>query len=150
MIAGVYVFRWTISNGVCASSTDDVQITIYALPTTSNAGSDQSLCNVTSATFAGNSPVTGTGAWSLISGPNSPTITAPSSATSTLTGMVTGIYVFRWTISNGVCASSTDDVQITIYALPTTSNAGIDQNLCNATSVTLAGNTPVIGTGAWS
>ncbi len=150
MIAGVYVFRWTISNGVCTASTNDVQITIYGLPTTSNAGSDQSLCNVTSATFAGNTPAVGNGTWSLISGPNAPTITTPSSATSTITGMIAGVYTFRWTISNGVCASSTDDVQITIYALPTASNAGPDQGLCNVTAATLAGNTAVTGSGNWT
>ena len=150
MIAGVYIFRWTITNGVCAASTNDIRVTIYALPTVSNAGPNQSLCNVTTTTFAGNIPATGTGTWTLVSGPNTPTITTPGSATSTVTGMIAGVYDFRWTISNGACAASSNDVQITIYALPTISNAGPDQSLCNVTSTTLAGNTPVTGTGAWT
>ncbi len=150
LVAGVYIFRWTVTNGVCASSTDDVQITVYALPTVSNAGPDQGLCNVASATLAGNAPAIGTGAWSFISGPNIPVITTPSSPTSTVTGMITGVYVFRWTTTNGVCATSTDNVQITIYALPTVSNAGPDQSLCNVTTTTLAGNNPATGTGTWT
>ena len=150
MIAGVYDFKWTITSGVCATSSDSVQITIYALPTTSNAGADQNWCNVTSITFAGNSPTTGTGAWAIISGPNSPTITSPSSATSTVTGMIAGIYTFSWTITNGVCASSTDSVEITINSIPSVANAGPDQDLCNTTSTTLAGNSPATGTGTWT
>src|SRR5207249_9588269 len=54
-----------------------------------------------------------------------------------------------WAISNGVCTPSTDDVQITYDAAPTLANAGLDQNVC-ALVATLAGNTPVIGSGTWS
>jgi hypothetical protein len=150
MITGVYVFRWTIASGVCAASTDDVQITIYALPTVATAPPDQNLCNVTGTTMAGNTPAVGTGNWSLVSGPNTPSITTPSSPTSAVSGMISGVYIFRWTITNGVCAASTNDVQVTIYALPTVSNAGADQNLCNVTTATFAGNIPATGTGSWS
>jgi len=150
LITGVYILRWTITNGVCASSSDDVQITVFALPTAANAGIDQSLCNLNNSTLAGNTPTTGSGQWSLVSGPNSPTITAASNPGSTVTGLVTGVYIFRWTITEGVCAASTDDVQITNYALPTVSNAGPDQNQCNVTSITFSGNNPLVGTGGWS
>lgn len=150
LIPGIYIFRWTISNGACASSQSDVQVSVYALPTVSNAGADQNLCNVTSTSLAGNAAATGSGNWTLVSGPNSPTITAPSSATSSVTGMIAGTYLFRWTISNGSCTSSTDDVQIIIYATPTVSAAGPDQSLCNVVSVTMAGNAPAIGSGNWS
>lgn len=144
---GTNTFRWTISNAPCASSTDDVVITVSGTPTTANAGVDQTLCNVTTATLAGNTPTTGVGTWTLISG--SGTITTPSSPTSGVTGLGVGSNVFRWTISNAPCASSTDDVIITIKALPTTANAGPDQNICN-TNASLAGNTPVNGTGTWT
>ena len=150
MISGVYVFRWTISNGSCAASTDDVQITIFANSSVANAGSDQSLCNVNTATLSGNTPAAGSGVWSLVSGPNTPTITTPLSPSTTVSGMITGVYTFRWSITNGVCAPSNDNVQVTIFALPTSSSAGPDQNLCNVTSTSLAGNTPAIGTGLWT
>ncbi|MBW8051557.1 MAG: PKD domain-containing protein [Cytophagales bacterium] len=110
---------WTISNGICASSTDDVVINVYGLPTTSNAGLDQTLCDTTSTALTGNAPITGTGAWTVVTG--AATITTPSSSTSTVTGLVAGTSVtLRWTISNGPC-SSTDDVIITINPLPSTS-----------------------------
>ncbi|SIO40542.1 PKD domain-containing protein [Chitinophaga niabensis] len=146
---GTYIFRWTITNSPCGSNFDEVQVVISALPTTAAAGPDQNLCNVTSATLAGNTAVSGTGAWTKVSGPSA-TITNTASATSTVTGLTPGTYTFRWTISNGGCTPSTDDVTIVVNALPTTANAGTDQNLCNITNATLGGNTPVTGTGTWT
>jgi subtilisin-like proprotein convertase family protein len=112
--AGPVVVRWTISNAPCTPSTADVSITITPSPTTSAAGSDQSICNQPgTATMAANAPGIGTGLWSQVSGPAA-TITTPASPTTTITGMTTpGSYVFRWTISNAPCTASEDDVTIT-------------------------------------
>jgi hypothetical protein len=57
-------------------------------------------------------------------------------------------YTLRWTISNAPCAASTDDVVINLGANPA-ANAGPDQTVC-ALTATLAGNTPTVGTGAWT
>jgi PKD repeat protein len=149
LVPGNYTFRWTTSNGNCAISTDDVQIFVNPFPTTANAGPDQRLCTVTSITLAGNTAVVGTGNWSFVSGPNTPTITDPSLPNSTVTGLVPGTYIFRWSISNGVCTPSTDDVQIIIDENATVADAGADQHLCG-TSVTMAGNNPSVGTGTWT
>jgi hypothetical protein len=149
-----YTLRWTVTNGTC-TSTDDVIITFNRVPTTSNAGPDQigaSTCGLTSVTLAGNAPSIGTGAWSIVSGAGG-TVTTPSSRTSTFTGTAGTTYTLRWTISNSPCTSSADDVVITFNRAPTTSNAGPDQTgaaTCGLTSVTLAANTPTLGTGAWS
>jgi len=141
--------RWTISNGACTASTDDVVINVASPPTTSAAGADQNLCNVTTTTLAGNTPVTGSGTWSLVSG--AATITTATLSTTGVTGLTVGASAtLRWTISNGGCTVSTDDVVITISSLPTTAAAGADQNLCNVTTTTLAGNTPTTGSGTWS
>ncbi|MBK7175125.1 MAG: hypothetical protein IPH84_18330 [Bacteroidales bacterium] len=117
---GAYVLRWTISNGVCTASTADVTVTFFASPVVSNAGAAQNLCNVTNTTLAGNDPTPGTGLWTLVSGPNTPAITTPTAYNSTVTSMVPGVYVFKWTISNGVCTPSESTVTITNYATPTT------------------------------
>src|SRR6185295_15251749 len=150
-----YTLRWTISNAPCTASIDDVVISFPANPTVANAGPDQSgaaLCGQTSTTLAANTPVVGTGAWSIISGAGGSFGTV-SSPTSTFSG-VTGIsYTLRWTISNAPCTASIDDVVISFPANPTVANAGPDQSgaaLCGQTSTTLAANTPVVGTGAWS
>ena len=107
---------------------------------------------MTSVTLGGNSPSVGTGAWSIISGSGG-SVTTPSSATSTFTGTAGSTYTLRWTISNSPCTASTDDVVITFNQNPTTANAGTDQtgfSTCGLTSVTLAGNSPSVGTVAWS
>jgi hypothetical protein len=150
LVTGDYVFRWTISSGSCTTSASTVNVKITANPTTANAGADQNLCNVTTTTLAGNTATVGTGTWTRISGPNTPTITAPNASNSGLTGMIPGTYVYRWTIANAPCTDSFDEVSITISAPPTTSNAGPNQLLCSLTSTTLAGNSPSVGTGAWS
>jgi gliding motility-associated-like protein len=153
LTSGTYVFEWTIANGPCTSS-DQVQVFIAATPTTANAGSDQSLCGTSTATLEGNTSSFGTGTWTRVSGPNTPTITNINTAGTTVTGLVSGTYVFRWTISNGACLSSFDNVQITVTTgTVTASAAGPDQTgvaLCGLTTATLAGNAPVTGTGLWS
>ena len=145
----VVTLQWNITNGTCPPSIDQVSITIYALPTPANAGPDQSLCNETTTTLAGNMPAIGTGFWTVINGPAN--ITTPTSPTSGVTGLMPGTVVtLQWNITNGICPPSIDQVSITIYALPTPANAGPDQSLCNQTTTTLAGNMPAIGTGFWT
>ena len=53
-----------------------------------------------------------------------------------------------YTVTNTI-AAVTATAAITIEALPTTANAGIDIT-SSASTATLVGNTPTIGTGAWS
>ena len=117
-----------------------------ANPSTALAGGDQTICSSTSA-FTGNTPVVGTGVWTLISGAG--TITTPSSPTSALSALSVGANVFQWTISNGVCPSVNDQVTINVNANPTASNAGVDQTICATTSA-FTGNTPAIGSGIWT
>ncbi len=146
-----YILRWTITNGICTASVDDVQIRLDATPTVAAAGADQTgataICG-TSTTLAGNTPVTGTGLWTVVSGAGGSFVSA-TSGTSVFNGVAGTTYTLQWTISNGVCASSPDQVDISFLKTPTVSNAGPDQNFCGA-GVTLAGNSPAAGTGAWS
>lgn len=75
------------------------------------AGLDQTLSCATSTTLAGNTPTYGTGTWTVVSG--TATITAPNSPTSTVTGLTIGSSAtLRWTIDNGRCGSTSDDVII--------------------------------------
>jgi len=79
-------------------------------PTTAEAGTDQSV-PLTSTSLLANTPVIGTGAWSVISG-NGGTIAEENNPTSSFTGTVNSTYTLRWTITNS-CGTSTDDVVIT-------------------------------------
>ncbi|MBU3660286.1 MAG: hypothetical protein FGM14_10470 [Flavobacteriales bacterium] len=151
------LYYYCIVSGTCSSVRSNFSgaVTVTAAPTTANAGADQTgsaTCGLTSVTLAGNSALSGTGAWSIISGTGG-SITTPSSATSAFSGTAGSTYTLRWTISNTNCTSSTDDVVITFNQNPTASNAGADQTglaTCGLTSVTLAGNSATTGSGAWS
>jgi hypothetical protein len=124
--------------------------TVSSVPTVSNAGPNQgSIC--TSATLAANVAASGTGIWSISSGPNTSLAQFSSTAANnaTFTPTVAGSYVLVWTITNAPCSSSSSSVTIT-DVLPTTSNAGPDQGICSTSTATLAANSPSSGTGAWS
>lgn len=73
-------------------------------------------------------------AWTHISGPATYTITSPSSASTTVTGLAIGTHVFRLTVTNSNSATATDDVTVVVNAanVPHVSplmNAGIDQTI---------------------
>jgi hypothetical protein len=109
-------------------------VNIFAPATVSNAGADQtgsSTCGLTSVALAGNTPTTGTGAWSIVSGTGG-TITTAASPTSNFSGVAGNSYTLRWTITNGGCVS-TDDVLITFNTIP-----------ANSTLVTTAINIDVL------
>lgn len=87
-------------------------------PTQANAGSDQSICPSTSSvSLDANSPIYGTGSWSVVSGPSLllsqfSDVSDPQ-ATFTPAGG-SGVYVLRWTIALLPCTSSSDDVSVTV------------------------------------
>jgi gliding motility-associated-like protein len=115
--AGTYTCVVTKSDASTVSI--NINVVVDATPTVANAGTDQSLpISVTSATMAANTPSVGTGTWTKVSGPGSPVITTPSSPTTTITNLGPGTHVFRWTIANGACNASTDDVTIDINNNP--------------------------------
>ncbi|HHZ65250.1 MAG TPA: hypothetical protein EYN51_07105, partial [Flavobacteriales bacterium] len=72
--------------GPCGSASNSMLLTIDPAITMSDAGADQNLCNITTATLAGNS-VSGleTGVWSVVSGTAS--ATSVNSPTSGVTGL---------------------------------------------------------------
>ncbi|MES2591268.1 MAG: Ig-like domain-containing protein [Bacteroidota bacterium] len=150
VLGTTYVLRWTISNAPCPASTSDVTITFTQAPTTAIAGPDQTSCGVTSATLAANTPATGTGNWSVFSGLGGSFVLANDPGT-VFNGTLGNTYVLVWTISNAPCAPSTDSVTITLGQPSSVAAAGPDQtDACGSSSVTLAANTPLAGTGSWS
>ena len=128
---GTYVLEWRINNGVFCSSTDDVTF-VYEVG--ADAGPDQHLCNTLTATLAGNAPVSGTGTWSLVSGPGS-AIFGPDDHTPGASVTVTnyGTYVFNWRINNGVFCSSNQDVSVTFNPAGQM-NQPLSQVLCHNTA----------------
>jgi hypothetical protein len=138
---GLYLYRYSINtNTACAASADTVMI---IKEKTANAQPDQRLCNVTAASLAGNAPVYSTGSWLQVSGPNTATILLPNAANTQVTGLVSGTYVFSWTIAAaGACPASSSNVQIIVDAAVAATGAGPDVTICPAST------SPVLGTTA--
>ncbi|MGC8802205.1 MAG: hypothetical protein ACP5PS_00290 [Bacteroidales bacterium] len=109
---------------------DPTPVTTYTIPTTANAGPDQSLCGATSATLAGNTPVVGSGLWSIASGLGG-TVVTPTVPNSQFNGINGNTYQLVWTITNGGCYSR-DTVVISFPLLPTTPSGFIlfDNSVC--------------------
>ncbi len=145
---GTTVFRWTITLEGCPESSDAVRVTIYQKPTPADAGLDTITC-ADSVFLAANEPLVGEGRWTRVTGPNQPRFDNIRSANTAVRGLVTGTYTFRWTITNGACFDSSDEIKVVVTDAVTKANAGDDQFLCNATTATLDGNNPAVGVGRW-
>ena len=143
---GTYVFVWTVTNGACVIR--DTMNIIVSNPVVSAAGADQLVCaSPGTATLAGSSPAPGSGLWTTTS---SATISNPTSATSTVSGLTTaGVYTFIWTVTNGACVSR--DTMLMTVSTAIVANAGNNQQICTTTaSGLLSGNNPSPGTGLWT
>ena len=149
--SGTYVFEWTVTAGTCSSASDQVTIEIGVPPTIATAGADQNICNASNVVLGANSFNAGSelGVWSVLSGaPTTPNFSSLSDPNATVTGLETGVYTFRWTISSigtANCPPSFDDVVVEVYA---DANAGADQDLCDVTTFLLEGT--VNSTGTWT
>lgn len=95
---------------------DPTIVTSYTVPTTANAGTDQSICGGTTVTLDANSPAVGTGLWTITSGAGG-TVEFPTVNNSDFDGTNGTNYVLTWTITNGGCSSS-DNVNISFPLLP--------------------------------
>lgn len=134
------VLRWTINKNGCESY---AQVTITSnRPTTAVVGSAQTIC-ASSTTLSGNTPVEGTGRWSIISG--SGVFADETNPVTEVTGLGFGNNLFRWTITKNSCSSHADlgvnNQLVYVYA-------GKDTIVCSRVTQ-LSGNTPTIGTGQW-
>ena len=143
---GANVFQWTITNGACAASTDQVQIIRDQAPSDALVGNNQIICASTTSITATN-PSVGIGTWSLLSGNG--TIASPSSSTTSISNLSLGTSVFQWSVANGVCPANSATISISQDTPPSAAQAGIDQQICSSTTQ-LQGENPSIGTGEWS
>ncbi|MDQ6469847.1 hypothetical protein RB619_04255 [Flavobacterium sp. LHD-80] len=158
-VLGAYTLQWTVTNGpftspsLCQPSSDTVTITFNDTPPSiANAGPDQELCNVTTATMAATPVTSGLGTWTMVSGPNTANIASPNNANSLMLGLIPGTYEFLWTTTtqnNNGCTSQ-DSVLVTIYQNPSTADAGPNQIVPQFSPINLNAVTPTIGTGSWT
>ncbi|MGC4034414.1 MAG: PKD domain-containing protein [Chitinophagaceae bacterium] len=141
LVQGVYVFKLTVKDNSNATASDSVIITVNAAPNqapVANAGANQTITlptNTVTINGSASSDADGSIAsytWTKVSGPTSGTITSATSATTTVTGLAQGTYVFLLTVKDDDGATATDNVTITVNAAPNqapVANAGINQTI---------------------
>lgn len=130
---GTYIFRLTVTDNSAATGSDTVKVTVLPgtvsnFSPTANAGFDV-IVNLPTSSVS----LTGSGsdidgfvasyAWSKTSGPAGETITSPSSANTTVTGLVQGTYIFRLTVTDNLGATGFDEMQVLVNAAPPTGTA---------------------------
>lgn len=148
---GVTTVLWTMTDGAGNPGTCSFTVTVNPVTIVANAGFPQtgaSTCGLTTTTLAANTPTVGTGIWSIISGTGG-SFANPANPTTTFSGTPNVLYTLRWTISSPSCPPSTSDVNVRFNEVPTIAAAGADRSVCDGSSITLAANTPVLGTGSW-
>ncbi len=166
LVQGTYVFRLTVTDNGGATGTATVTITVNAAanqPPTANAGSNITLTLPTNSTTLVGSGTDGDGtivsyAWTRVSGPTTYTLGNANSATTTLTNLVQGTYVFRLTVTDNGGATGTATVTVTVNAAanqPPTANAGSNVTLTlptNSTTLLGSGSDPdgTIASYAWT
>ena len=144
---GNYVFRWTETQGSC-SSFDDVEINFYLQPV-ADAGAGGSECDLDFDLDA--IPSSGTGQWSVVSGPGTPVFDDIMSASTVVSVDQYGTYTFRWTENNYGC-SDYDDISVSFNQAPSVISVENDGGvLCEPSVIQLSGE---IGgganTGSWT
>ncbi|WP_207434375.1 T9SS type A sorting domain-containing protein [Sabulibacter ruber] len=120
-VAGTYRVRAT-SNSCESPLSNEVSIT--STPEfTANAGPDKVFCSTnvqgskTVSLEATTAPTGTTGNWTVVSQPTgsgTPVFADASNPTTTVSGLNSGDYIFRWTVSSTSCGSKSDEVTITM------------------------------------
>jgi parallel beta-helix repeat protein len=147
LVQGVYQFELKVTDNDGATATGIVQVTVNAAPNqppVANAGINQTITlPVNSVTLSG----TGTDAdgtvvsytWSQVSGPSVFNIVKINSATTNVTGLISGLYQFELKVTDNSGARGRDTVQVTVNAainIPPTANAGPDKTITLPVSTT--------------
>ena len=121
MVQGVYSFELRVTDNNGAFGRDTIQVTVNPagnIPPTANAGPDQTITLPTNTVTLSGSGTDADGnitayLWTKISGPTAGTITNPNSATTTVTGLVQGVYSFELRVTDNNGAFGRDTMQVT-------------------------------------
>ncbi len=126
LIQGTYQFVLQVTDNGGASGLDTVQVTVNpaankatAATPVANAGSDLSVTlPVNNASLSGSGSVDGGSIssynWIQVSGPSSANIANANSASTSVTGLAQGVYVFQLKVTDNNNNSNTSNVQITV------------------------------------
>jgi PKD-like domain len=130
-----FTLYFTSDDNTTGIMIDDVCVTSDVTGVIANAGSDKVQCGNGIFNMKSNTPSFGVGKWSVVSGVAN--ITNPSLNATTVTDVSAGTSAtLRWTIDNGECGISTDDIVLTNNTTPSVSVTSEGNDVClGATSM---------------
>ncbi len=156
LVQGTCVFRLTVTDNNGATDSDTVTVTVNAAPPppnqspNANAGNDISITlptNNTTLNGTASSDPDGSIAsysWTWVGGTTQYTIANSAAASTALTNLVQGTYVFRLTITDNNGAIDSDTVMITVNAAPPPPNQAPNANAGNDVTITLPTNNTML------
>ena len=145
---GITVNTFAVTDLYGNTDTCSFEVLRFDYPSLAEAGIDQLLCENPTTDLTATAPIVGNGVWSQIIG--SAIIANPLSATTAISGMDTGTYVFEWSISNGVCPVDRDSITIVNFSNASVIDAGLDQILCDTNATNLNATATIITAGYWT
>lgn len=146
---GTYKYQWSIGNSLCQSGNDTVVITLSDSVTQAFAGLNKDTCS-NNLVLRGNQPVYGQGHWSLSIGQINGDLLYPDSFSTPVLNLNQGTYIYRWTIDNGACGLSSDDVKVNIANPTTVPVTTVGKVWCNPGSISINANRITKGKSYWS
>jgi hypothetical protein len=143
LTAGTYIYKLTVTDNsnATAYALDTIFVKAAAnLPPIANAGADQTITlPASTVTVDGsaskdqnNGGIISSWSWTQSSGPSGATITSPTTASTTITGLQAGVYVFKLQVTDSGGASAYDSVIVTVKPaanLPPVANAGTSKSI---------------------
>ncbi len=153
LAVGTYLFELRVTDNNGAAGKDTMQVIVNPgavnIAPTANAGIDQVITlptNSVNLTGSGTDPDGTINAylWTKISGPTAGTITNAASASTSVTGLAAGIYLFELRVTDNSGATAIDVMQVIVNPaanIAPVANAGADQSITLPTSsVNLTGS----------
>ena len=148
LVQGTYQFRLEVTDNSGATGADTVQINVNPTSGSSNiapvakAGADQVITLPTNTVQLNGAGTDADGTitlyqWTKVSGPASYSISSPSSASTSITGLAEGVYTFRLTVTDNNGATANDDIQVTVNAVSSPTNIAPVANAGKDITITL-------------
>ena len=125
LVAGVYVFRLTVTDNKGATATNDATVTVKAAankPPVANAGPNQTITLPTNSVTVNGSGNDSDGTissylWDVLSGPGGKiSYSSKNSASTTISGLIAGTYVFALTVTDNLGLKNMSYVTIIVNA----------------------------------